>query len=236
MQPDRTRSEVDTLRDLLGDFGAEGWGPDRAEDAFDLVADRYRALGSFYEAAAGTIADAVDSGLPMPTACRATLLYAHKRLFGDVMTNAGAVRRLGDPGGSAVHFGGVRGDRRSWRFRGARADDIEGELDGAFALLADRRRTRAGRDRARDDAVRFYAELSRVHPFYDGNGRTGRFVVSVYLHLHGWLVEWGRLEEKDREFVRRINNVNEKRTASTDYDRFLVSFWRKFVMSTEGLG
>ena len=234
MQPDRTRSEIETLRDLLGDFGAEGWGPDRAEDVFDLMRDRYLVLGDQYVAVAERVARAVGPGaLSLPQACRVVLTYAHARLFDGLVTNAGEVRQSGDPGGSAVHFGGQKGDRREWRFKGSPPTRIGAGLDAAFARLADRRD--GDLDRARDEAVRFYADLSRVHPFYDANGRAGRFVVSVYLHLHGWLVEWKRLGRRDREFLRRINNVNEKRTAQTDYDSFLLGFWRRYVVRTDDL-
>ena len=234
MQPDRSQSEIITVQDLLGDFATDGWGPARAEEAFDLMADRYRALVSAYEAVAGIVDGAVDEGTPLPTACRGVLLFAHRRLFEGMMTNAGLFRQRDDPGGSGVHFGGVRGDRREWRFKGAPASDIDAEMDAAFAFLADQRHVPGGLDRARDDAARFYTELSRIHPFYDANGRTGRFVVSVYLHLHGWFVEWGRLNEK--EFIKRINNVNEKQTAQTDYEAFLLGFWSRHVVRTDDLG
>ncbi len=109
-------------------------------------------------------------------------------------------------------------------------------MDRAFAHLRDyRAEGQAGRDAARDAAVRFYADLSAVHPFYDANGRTGRLVVSVYLHLHGWLVEWVRLDGKEGKFMRKINSVNKRATGQTDYDDLLVRFWRQYVVPTEGL-
>lgn len=235
MQPDRSRSEVETLRDLLTDFAADGWGPERAEEAFDHVADRYEVVKDLYVIVADAVSAAVGSGASLADACQTVLIEMHRRLFDGILTSAGRTRLASDAGGSDVYFGGPKGQRREMRFTGTPAERIEEELDAAFARLQDHRGKPGGRDRARDEAVRFYADLSRIHPFYDANGRTGRFVVSVYLHLHGWLVEWGRLETKDTEFLRRINNVNEKATAQTDYDRFLVSFWRRYVVPTEGL-
>lgn len=235
MQPDPTRSEIETLTDLLGDFAAPGWSLDRAVEAFDLVADRYRSLSESYVEAAEAVDSVLAANLRMQDGCRAILKITHRRLFEGVLTNAGLTRQIGDPGGSTVYYGGRKGQRHEMRFTGTPAGRIENDLDAAFARLQDYRGKPGGRGRARDEAVRFYADLSRIHPFYDANGRTGRFVVSVYLHLHGWLVEWGRLEKKDSEFLKRINNVIEKTTAQTDYDGLLVSFWRRYVVPTEGL-
>jgi fido (protein-threonine AMPylation protein) len=228
----RPAAEVQSLRELLTDFAADGWGPDRAEEAYDVMRSKESLLSGAYTAVAERAAEAVPR-LGLPVVCQACLTLAHQTLYLDLLTNAGEPRRPSDAGGSGVHFGGTRGARREPRFSGTPAAGIDAELGAAFARLQDCRGQRA--DEAPDRAVLFYADLSLIHPFYDGNGRAGRFVVSVYLHLHGWLVEWGRIEAREGEFLRRINNVNEKATAATDYEEMLLRYWRRYVVRTDAL-
>lgn len=229
----RPTSEVQSLRELLADFAAPGWGPDRAEEAYDVMRAKESTLAGAYAAVAEAFGETLVPTFGLPMACHTALMLAHGVLYAGLLTNAGEPRRPGDAGGSAVHFGGTRGARREPRFSGSPADRIGANLNAAFARLEDCRGRRA--DEAPDRAVLFYADLSRVHPFYDGNGRAGRFVVSVYLHLHGWLVEWARIEAREGAFLKRINNVNEKATAETDYEALLLSYWRRHVVRTDAL-
>lgn len=230
----RPAHEVQSLRELLADFAAPGWGPDRAEEAYDQMRSKESRLAGGYIRIAEAYSDLLVPDVGLPAACRRCLTLAHQVLYGGLLSNAGEPRRPGDAGGSAVYYGGTRGARREPRFTGSPTDRIDADLDAAFARLQDCRGRRA--DEAPDRAVLFYADISRVHPFYDGNGRAGRFVVSVYLHLHGWLVEWGRIEAREGQFLKRINNVNEKATAATDYEALLLRYWRRHVVRTDALG
>lgn len=227
----RPATEVEALHELLVDFGTDEWPPERAAEAYDVMCAMQSALSNVYTTLAAHVDQMLAPSSGLPRACRTCLVFAHKVLYDRFLTNAGQPRRPGDPGGSRVHFGGIPGDRREPRFTGTPAARIDAELATAFARLED---CRGGReDEAPDRAILFYADLSRIHPFYDGNGRAGRFVVSVYLHLHSWLVEWGRIEAREGEFMRRINNVNEKRTAETDYEAMLLRYWRRHVVRTD---
>lgn len=227
----RSVAEVESLRELLADFGVVGWGPERAEETYHLIRARQAFLADSYVETAEVVERVLSERLSPPRALAILLRMAHESLFGDILTNAGKPRRFGDAGGSRVYFGGNRGDRREPRFTGTPAAQIDTELAAAFERLEDCRGNRT--DEAPDRAILFYADLSRIHPFYDGNGRAGRFVVSVYLHLHGWLVEWGRIEAREGEFMRRINNVIEKKTAVRDYDADLLRYWRRHVIRTD---
>ena len=228
---ERAAAEVESLRELLADFAADGWSAARADEAYDVMVALEVGLSGAYESIAESLLTLVVPFVGFSAACHVALVTAHATLYAGLLTNAGIVRRAGDPGGSRVHFGGMRGGRREPRFTGTSAARIDAELATAFARLED---CRGGReDEAPDRAILFYADLSRIHPFYDGNGRAGRFVVSVYLHLHGWLVEWGRIEAREGEFMRRINNVIEKRTAATDYEAMLLRYWRAHVVRTD---
>ena len=88
-------------------------------------------------------------------------------------------------------------------------------------------------------AVLFYKDFSGVHPFYDANGRVGRYVVSVYLLLHGRYVEWGRVDQKEKAFLKRINACLERRDSKdaglvATYEGYLVQLWRRFVKDVPG--
>ncbi len=62
---------------------------------------------------------------------------------------------------------------------GAAPEDVEEEVD---ELLAELQEVEVGN--ALTAAAYFHAKLENIHPFADGNGRTGRLVMNYFLVLH----------------------------------------------------
>lgn len=237
--------ELENLAGLLRDFGADGWTPDRAAEAFEAVAVRSLQLESFLGQDAAFV-HGVASGtdaLPLWRVLDVIGRGAHRFLFEPVLRTAGEVRQGSDPGGGYVEFGGRRGQTVFPKFVGTPPAGIGAALEVCFARLVDARtaadsddaavRARARLD-ATDAAVCFYKDWSGVHPFYDANGRVGRYVVMVYLLLHGRYVRWDTLDGRETRFLKRINECLKRRghvdaRVQARYEGYLVQFWRPFV-------
>lgn len=243
--PRRTSHELDNLAGLLADFGAGGWTPDRADEAFVEIAERSRQIESFFEQDARIVSD-LSTGpgsLTLWGVLEVVGRSIHDYLFTGILTTAGRYRRPDDPDSGFVGFGGLQHQTTQPAFRGTPPRDLSEAVDRAYARLVDARarawsddpavRTEA-RSGATSAAVLFYKDLSGVHPFYDANGRVGRYVVSVYLLLHGRYVRWDEVDQKETKFLKRINECLKRRghtdaRAVNEYEGYLVDFWRPFV-------
>jgi fido (protein-threonine AMPylation protein) len=123
----------------------------------------------------------IDGGAHTEDLSPRTLVTFHRRLFEGVRGHAGRMRRRGD-GSERLNFGPRRSSHR---------DDVEREIDEAFRGLTGR--LRPFRDHAHDaEYVRaavsvgawIHAEIVRIHPFEDGNGRCSRLMMNaVLVHL-----------------------------------------------------
>ena len=244
--PRESSHELENLAGLLHDFGADGWTADRVGEAFAEIAARSLRLESFYETDAAFVTELTagpKATLPLSDMMEVIGRSVHQYLFSGILRTAGEYRQADDPGGGFVSFGGPKGQTAHPLFRGSPAQGISGALHAAYARLVDARedawssevvKRDAARAEAEEAAILFYKDFSGVHPFYDANGRAGRYVVSVYLLLHGLHVRWADVDAVDHKLMKKINECLKRRDHAdpaliATYEARLVRFWRPFV-------
>ena len=135
----------------------------------------------------------------------------HKQLFADVYEWAGCYRvtelRLGDDvfaRQSSVH---QMMDLLEETARGMAADDAE--HDAALA----------------DQLARLYADYNRIHPFREGNGRTGTLMLHIVATLRGRRLDLGRFQ-RDEWYAASRDSMPVRRHDNADYLPFLPLFVR----------
>lgn len=151
----------------------------------------------------------------------------HAFLYQDFLVNAGQYRRVTDPNGGRVDFGGRKGHTVRPRYIGTPPERIEEGMIEAGSHLA-------WGDDPVADAIRFYLEMSAVHPFYDANGRIGRLVVSIYLYCYELYVNWDEIDQRHGQFMQKLNACHDRRGSRQkglyeEYVGYLTSFFEKHV-------
>ncbi|WP_446008007.1 Fic family protein [Candidatus Electrothrix sp.] len=145
-------------------------------------------------------------------------IILHRYLFEGIFSNAGVYRQYQDPKNGAVFFGARQ------QFQGAPAGKINNEIQQAVSHLLPQT------NHPVYQAVKFYQQFIRTHPFYDANGRIGRFLLEIYLNLHGIGIQWKRLYANEK-WIKKLNDCH-RRMKSPEYERylgFLVSHWSKCI-------
>ncbi|WP_339136985.1 MAG: Fic family protein [Candidatus Electrothrix sp. GW3-4] len=146
----------------------------------------------------------------------------HYYLFEDIFANAGSYRQSQDPNNGLVLFGSRQ------QFQGTPPGGIKAEVQGAISHLIPRTEVPVYQ------AVKFYQHFVQIHPFYDANGRIGRFLLEIYLNLHGIGMEWKKLYANEK-WLKKLNDCHRRRS-SPEYKRylgFLVSHWQKYTFYEE---
>ncbi len=157
------------------------------------------------------------------------MYFFHSYLFSKILNNAGQFRKSSDPNGGKIGFGGS--DYRiigKFKYSGSPCNIIENDLKGCFSLLI------KNPVDPLSNSVEFYRRFVKIHPYYDGNGRIGRLIISIYNLYHGNYIKWGEIESggNKTEFIKRLNECH-KREGQPIYNKYfsyLLSFFRKFML------
>lgn len=162
----------------------------------------------------------------------------HQQMFSNILSNAGCYRESLDALKGRVEFGfptkkiNDKAESSNSRFNAVSPNEIEKGVGNAIKKLAF-----DGSDPISNSAE-FYQRFVRVHPFYDGNGRIGRYIVEAYLYHHGNYVRWEEMKKNNR-WIRQMNYCHRKMTPltiNTSYPaatKWWIHHFRKFVLEVE---
>ena len=148
----------------------------------------------------------------------------HSYLFHGILSNAGLYRNYRDPGGGNIYFGPAQ------QFAGYSPDRITSGVNEACSCLT----RNSGNPIVR--VVKFYQLFVFVHPFYDANGRIGRFVTNIYLNYYGLHLSWKKMHQ-NQKWLKKLNNCH-RRLGQESYDQYLqilVEHWSKFILRKEDI-
>jgi Fic family protein len=225
-------AEIAYLKRLIKDFPAEV-KPEKAKRAHQKIASRYFALEQVYQRLAHKYWSSSISRAEIPVRLKQLAHDIHGFLFYGILSNAGQVRKKIDLEDGRIEFGGTRHQQQRSEFVGTAPAQIDSELDEAFSHLIQ------NPDDPIEQAMRFYQHFVYIHPFYDANGRIGRIIVSIYLFLFDYYVQWEEFDgPNNSKFINKLNACHKRLDSGYTFDQYfgyLLSFFRNYVISVDEL-
>jgi len=148
----------------------------------------------------------------------------HHYLFRDILSNAGLYRNHRDPEEGCIYFG------PNQQFKGSSPYKITSGVNEACSHLTRNSSNPISR------VVKFYQVFVYVHPFYDANGRIGRFITDIYLNYYGRHLSWKKLHQ-NQKWLKKLNSCH-RRFGKENYDQYiqiLINHWTKFILRKEDI-
>lgn len=224
--------EIDYLKNLIEDFPATT-PPEEAHKALKKIATRYSAIEQSYKQLTKPL---IRQNLPFDNLAIGFKKWAfliHEYLFDGILQNAGEIRKAIDPKDGRIGFGGIKHQQQRSAFHGTAPSHIEEELEKAFSHFVYEPKDPI------EQAMRFYQHFVYIHPFYDGNGRIGRVLVSMYLHLFAYYVKWEEFDgSNNSKFINKLNACHKRMKSGHTFELYfgyLLSFFREYVISLDEL-
>ena len=224
-----TNLEIAYLGELIATFGERSdLLPEEAIK--NIIYPRFQQLEKERSKILGTLTQSVEEYYQF-------CLWIHGFLYNKILSNAGKFRQITDPNGGNVYFGGINCQTMKDKFTGTKPNLIQSEVSEAFTILFNHQLNPV------ESSIRFYAEFVAIHPFYDANGRIGRYIVDIYLQNHNFYVDWQSINQKHGKFLRKLNYCHSVRAKQKEfvnqevywqsirekYIGYLLNFWSQFV-------
>lgn len=151
-------------------------------------------------------------------------LKMHRYLFHGILSNAGLYRNYNDSDQGSIYFG------PNQKFLGRNPSDIAAGVKDACSCLG-----RSDSDPL-SCVIAFYQQFVLVHPFYDANGRIGRFITDIYLNYYGYHISWKRMHQ-NQKWLSKLNACHQRvgQDSYGQYLQYLLNHWQQFILHKEDI-